>query len=243
MQKSLKIASILGFSLMLSTTALAWFHGGTVHDVQNEIKQAVEKAKLGEIEGKIGKIKENMKTMQKPLENLAALRDDIQNSIGALHAFKKKTTGILHDEKNSIKELYNLQLAEEANIPNLKAEAKRLNDLQEREIFQTIDTATDTSEAAVAIQNEAKKIIQEHSDGLISEQQKNILLKGLAARMSNLNAINEAQSAANTMAADARDAAERKTTAVIGKQSEFYISGSNEKEAAAQSAASRIRLP
>lgn len=243
MQKSLKIASVLGVSFMLSTTALAWFHGGTVHDVQNEIKQAVEKAKLGEIEGKIGKIKENMKTMNKPLENLAALRDDIQNSIGALNAFKKKTTGILNDEKNSLKELYTIKLADEATLTNLEKESKRLDALQEKEILQTIDTANDTSEAAVAVQNEVKKVLQEYSEGLISEQQKNVLLKGLAARMANVNAMNEAQSAANTMAADAREASERQMTAVIGKQYEFGIEGNKNKATSEQVAESRIKLP
>lgn len=243
MQKSLKIASVLGVSFMLSTTALAWFHGGTVHDVHNEIKQAVEKAKLGEIEGKIGKIKENMKTMNKPLENLAALRDDIQNSIGALNAFKKKTTGILNDEKNSLKELYTIKLADEATLTNLEKESKRLDALQEKEILQTIDTANDTSEAAVAVQNEVKKVRQEYSEGLISEQQKNVLLKGLAARMANVNAMNEAQSAANTMAADAREASERQMTAVIGKQYEFGIEGNQNKATSEQVAESRIKLP
>ena len=243
MQRSLKIASILGLSLVLSTTALARFHGGTVHDVQNEIKQAVEKAKLSEIEGKIGKIKENMKTMNKPLENLTALRDDIQNSIGALNAFKKKTTGILHDEENSLKELYTLKIDEEATITDLKKDSKRLDALQEKEIFQTIDTANDTSEAAVAVQNEVKKVLQEYSEGLISEQQKNVLLKGLAARMSNVNAMNEAQSTANTMAADAREASERQMTAVIGKQYEFGIESNKNKEAAEQAASSRIKFP
>lgn len=216
----LKLAIIAGVAVVLATSAMArvHFHGGTIHDPRNEIKEKILNTKLDKISEQIKIAKNNLETWTKPLDNIKAYGDDIKRVMSDLNAFKKDTQGILHNEQQSIKELYNLKINDESTIGDLKREQQRLDRLHENEIIHTLERANNASEANEVINQQAQDILKQYNDGVISEQQKNAMLQSLLVLAKNNNAMVENQSFANELANHARQHSEEVTKQVMGKQ-------------------------
>ena len=216
----LKFAIIAGVAVVLATSAMArvHFHGGTIHDPRNEIKEKILNTKLDKISEQIKTAKNNLETWTKPLDNIKAYGDDIKRVISDLNAFKKDTQGILHSEQQSIKELYNLKINDESTIGDLKREQQRLDRLHENEIIHTLERANNASEANEVLNQQAQDILKQYNDGVISEQQKNAMLQSLIVLAKNNNAMVENQSFANELANHARQHSEEVTKQVMGKQ-------------------------
>ena len=219
----LKFAVIAGVAFIVATSAMArvHFHGGTIHDPRNEIKEKMLNAKLDKISEQIKTVKNYLETWSKPLDNIKDYGEDIRRSIGALNAFKKDTVGILHNEQQSIKELYTLKLDEDSTVADLQANQQRLDGLQEQEIVHTLQRANDASQASDAINQKAQEILQQYNAGVISEQQKNAMLQSLLVLAKNNNAMVENQSFANELANEARQRSEQITKQAMGKQWEL----------------------
>ena len=161
----LKFAIIAGVAVVLSTSAMArvHFHGGTIHDPRNEIKEKILNTKLDKISEQIKTAKNNLETWTKPLDNIKAYGDDIKRVISDLNAFKKDTQGILHSEQQSIKELYNLKINDESTIGDLKREQQRLDRLHENEIIHTLERANNASEANEVLNQQAQDILKQYN--------------------------------------------------------------------------------
>ena len=105
----------------------------------------------------------------------------------------------------------------------LKENSKRFDAMQEQEILNTVQRANQMQDFETAIQTQVDKILADRQAGVISETQKNLLLKSLLVQTKNANAIVSNQAAINDSAELMRQRAEARIVQAIQMQHSFAI--------------------
>ena len=95
--------------------------------------------------------------------------------------------------------------------------------MQEQEILNTVQRANQMQDFETAIQTQVDKILADRQAGVISETQKNLLLKSLLVQTKNANAIVANQAAINDSAELMRQRAEARIVQAIQMQHSFAI--------------------
>lgn len=245
-KRLLTVASITGLCICLATSVgFAKFRGGTVYDIQNEIKEAILAAKNSEIYQLMTDYKELQKKMYAPLANIQQIQQDISKSIGSINGFKKYTIGFLNreskDAKTTLTDAYKINMLNGIDAAALEAEKKRIENLRETEIMQTLTVAKDTSDAQAQLKAEADKIIALQTEGTLSEQQKIAMLKALYAQSLNLKAMAINQNVMQHIADDAATSSEGQITSIQEQSSSMTLVNGNASEIRQQMANNRIK--
>ena len=210
------------------STAEGWrFRGGTVEDIINGIKQTVEKVKQSEIAQQYGVLKEYQKEYNSVLKELKSFGEEVQ-SLAHADIFDMKLDGILSAQNQTQKDIkarmMEIDFSKEGlTSETLKENGKRFDAVQEQEILNTVQRANQMQEFEESIQAQVDKILADRQAGVISETQKNLLLKSLLVQTKNANAIVANQAVINDSAELMRQRAEARIVQAIQMQNSFTI--------------------
>ena len=175
---------IVSFIMFFSVFSIAegWhFRGGTVEDIINGIKQTVEKVKQSEIAQQYGVLKEYQKEYNSVLKELKSFGEEVQ-SLAHADIFDMKLDGVLAAQNQTQKDIKDRMMEidfskEGLTSETLKENSKRFDAMQEQEILNTVQRANQMQDFETAIQTQVDKILADRQAGVISETQKNLLLK------------------------------------------------------------------
>ena len=221
---------IVSFIMFFSVFSIAegWhFRGGTVEDIINGIKQTVEKVKQSEIAQQYGVLKEYQKEYNSVLKELKSFGEEVQ-SLAHADIFDMKLDGVLAAQNQTQKDIKERMMEidfskEGLTSETLKENSKRFDAMQEQEILNTVQRANQMQDFETAIQTQVDKILADRQAGVISETQKNLLLKSLLVQTKNANAIVANQAAINDSAELMRQRAEARIVQAIQMQNSFAI--------------------
>ena len=201
------------------------FWDGTVEDIINGIKQTVNKVKQSEIAQQYGVLKEYQQEYNSVLKELKSFGEEVQTLTHA-DIFDIKLDGILSTQNQTQKDIKERMMEidfskEGLTSETLKENSKRFDAMQEQEILNTVQRANQMQDFETAIQTQVDKILADRQAGVISEMQKNLLLKSLLVQTKNANAIVANQAAINDSAALMRQRAEARIVQAIQMQHSF----------------------
>lgn len=207
---SLKKGAVVGVvvlccCLLFSGTSHAWrFRGGTVEDIINGIKQTLETAKQSEIAQSYATLKKYETEYNSVLKNLNEFSDEIKNLTHA-KIVDNDLDGILSAQKDADKQVQSMtnidySTAGGLTLRTLEINQKRFDKLQDQEILNTQERATQLEDFELQIQNQVAQILSDRSEGVISEQQKILLLRNLLVQLKNATAITGNQAVINDSA-------------------------------------------
>lgn len=227
MTRNIKITIATCVCLLSVASSFAFgFHGGTINDIQNRIKEEVLKLKDSEIAQKFNELKELQKTYNEQFKELAKYKEDINHTISNLRGLTKEAGGILDEPKkarNELKDLYTFEFLNDENNLTFKGVSSDIADKHEAENTSTFTRANQLNEITQDINAEMEKVMKDYSDGVISEQQKNLLLQSLLLQSKNANALTKNQMTLNTIYNDASQSAENKIATGVSKEQSFQL--------------------
>ena len=233
-KKPFIICIVISFLIIFSVFNIAegWhFRGGTVEDIINGIKQTVEKVKQSEIAQQYGVLKDYQKEYNSVLKELKSFGEEVQTLTHA-DIFDMKLDGILSAQNQTQKDIKDRMMEidfskEGLTSDTLRENKNRFDAMQEQEILNTVQRANQMQEFEESIYAQVDKILADRQAGVISETQKNLLLKSLLVQTKNANAIVANQAAINDSSALMRQRAEARIVQAIQMQHSFTIPDEN----------------
>lgn len=223
---------ILVGTLLLSAAAVpvfGWhFHGGSVEDIQNRIKQALETAKQSEIYTQYKTMTENYQKVYAAWKEMDAsarsLWDEVDGSI-----VKKPLSAMLGkdgDLEDILEERtkFNL-LSEGGNVASTRKDnVDRLKNIHQQEFINTIDAANNTEAVTNAAVDEAHAVTASiPSEGMLAVQQKNAVLTSYEGTVSNANDAVLAQEAVGDWSLTALRGNLETEAGLYAKEQEMYM--------------------
>lgn len=236
MKKKKVIISITAglLSMIIATSfASAKFRGGSVIDVARvakETQKVVEETKIlseittlrdlqEEFFGYLGQVEKEVLTVVKEANILS---NSVNGIIGAENTYQAK-----------VENLYSIDFLSDkyGNTPEAwKANHARLSEAYEKEYKNSVDVAQKSADISSRIELQRDKILNDYSKGVISEKQKELMLKGLLATSKNTNAMLSNQVMVNAITDDMRTKTKEKLTDAQQQYHSFgFISADDQK--------------
>lgn len=236
-----------------TTTEARWhFRGGEVHDPINEVKQKLSTLKESEKLKSFSTLKDLEKKWNAHYEEFKHHKEIISGIVREAKALRDNAKGILtmkDDAIKQIKELYSLDFlhakdGELYDVHFLEKNEKRIDENHQDEIVNTADKASATTDLANKNAKETEKILNDTTEGVKSETQKQVLVEGMIANQLTANAMLQNQKLTLRMANDARERASHEINGAKRQMNEFVVqSGFNEETKAKVKSSTFTRMP
>ena len=220
------------------------FRGGSVEDVTNRIKQAVETARQGDIAARYKDITEFHKKIMKQLDDIKGVKKDIEGVIGQALGVKKYTMGFLNRDKivRDVQDLYTISW-DDISRKGLEAEKERVAEIRRKEREQAIRAATDASRKAELATEKAQDIVAMKTSGVLGERQKIAMLQAMSAAVKNQNTMAANQQFAMKLAEEAEESNADALAVPALASNKFTLPPKSDYKTREELKAGRLQLP
>lgn len=210
--KKIIIPVAVGFlSVVIVTSfASAKFRGGSVIDVARVAKETQKVIEETKILSEITTLHDLQEEFFKVIDDLGQLENDVLTVVEEANILSNSVNGII-GAKNTyqakVENLYSIDFLSNkyGNTPEAwKDNHKRLSEAYENEYKNSIDVAQKSEDISSKIGLLRDKILSDYSKGVISEKQKELMLKALLATSKNTNAMLNNQVMVNAVTDDMR---------------------------------------
>ena len=239
MKKKKVIISITAglLSMIIATSfASAKFRGVSVIDgarVAKETQKVVEETK---ILSEITTLRDLQEEFFGFIDDLGQVEKEVLTVVKEANILSNSVNGIIGAENTyqaKVENLYSIDFLSDkyGNTPEAwKANHARLSEAYEKEYKNSVDVAQKSADISSRIELQRDKILNDYSKGVISEKQKELMLKGLLATSKNTNAMLSNQVMVNAITDDMRTKTKEKLTDAQQQYHSFgFISADDQK--------------
>ena len=210
--KKIIISVAVGFlSVVIVTSfASAKFRGGSVIDVARVAKETQKVIEETKILSEITTLHDLQEEFFKVLDDLGQLENDVLTVVEEANILSNSVNGIIGAQNTyqaEVENLYSIDFLSNkyGNTPEAwKDNHQRLSEAYENEYKNSIDVAQKSEDISSKIDLQRDKILSDYSKGVISEKQKELILKALLATSKNTNAMLNNQVMVNAVTDDMR---------------------------------------
>ena len=209
-KKKIIISAAIGLLAMMIVTSIAGakFRGGSVIDVARVVKETQKVIDETEILAEISELSNLQKEFFGCLDDLVQFEDDILAVVKEANILSNSVNGIIGAEntyKAKVESLYSIDFLTNkyGNTPEAwKANHERLAAAYDAEYKNSVDTAQKSEDLSRKIDMQRDNILKDYSKGVISEKQKELLLKALLVTSKNANGMLNNQVMINAITSD-----------------------------------------
>ena len=209
-KKKIIILVITGLlSMMIVTSiAVAKFRGGSVIDVARVVKETQKVVEETNILVEITRIKDLQKEFFGNFADLTQFKNNVLTIVKDANILSNSGNGIIGPENTypaKVESLYNIDFLTNkyGNTPEAwRANSERLAEAYENEYKNSIDVAQKSGDISSKVDLQREKILEDYATGVISERQKELLLKGLLVTIKNTNGMLNNQVMVNAITDD-----------------------------------------
>lgn len=230
MKKKISIVLSVIFLFGSAMPVMGWgFHGGTIQDIQNRIKQALETAKQSEVYAEYKAMTENYQKIYAAFKGLnrsaSALWGDVEGSI-----IKNPLSAMLDKDKN-IKQVLQERtqfdlLQDGGNIgPVRRDNIDRLKNIHQQEFQNGVDAAQNSADLSSSVEDHTDELIQSlrDNDGSLATYQKIALLSADEVTIQNANNAVLAQETMSDWSREALHGNLKTEEGLYQKEQDFYL--------------------
>ena len=239
MKKKKVIISITAglLSMIIATSfASAKFRGGSVIDVARVAKETQKVVKETKILSEITTLRDLQEEFFGFIDDLGQVEKEVLTVVKEANILSNSVNGIIGAENTyqaKVENLYSIDFLSDkyGNTPEAwKANHARLSEAYEKEYKNSVDVAQKSADISSRIELQRDKILNDYSKGVISEKQKELMLKGLLATSKNTNAMLSNQVMVNAITDDMRTKTKEKLTDAQQQYHSFgFISADDQK--------------
>ena len=213
MKKKKVIISITAglLSMIIATSfASAKFRGGSVIDVARVAKETQKVVEETKILSEITTLRDLQEEFFGFIDDLGQVEKEVLTVVKEANILSNSVNGIIGAENTyqaKVENLYSIDFLSDkyGNTPEAwKANHARLSEAYEKEYKNSVDVAQKSADISSRIELQRDKILNDYSKGVISEKQKELMLKGLLATSKNTNAMLSNQVMVNAITDDMR---------------------------------------
>ena len=219
-KKKVIISAAVGLlSIMIVTSfASAKFRGGSVIDAARVVKETQKVVEETKILSEITKIRELQEEFFNHFKHLGEFKNNVLQIAKEANILSNSVNGIIGGAgyKDKVEELYSIDFLTNkyGNTPEAwKSNQERLSKAYENEYKNSIDVAQKSEKISSQVDLQREKILDNYSKGVISETQKELLLKALLATTKNTNAMLNNQVMVNAVTEDMQERTKEKMAA------------------------------
>ncbi|WP_330365948.1 hypothetical protein [Phascolarctobacterium faecium] len=221
MKKKKVIISITAglLSMIIATSfASAKFRGGSVIDVARVAKETQKVVEETKILSEITTLRDLQEEFFGFIDDLGQVEKEVLTVVKEANILSNSVNGIIGAENTyqaKVENLYSIDFLSDkyGNTPEAwKANHARLSEAYEKEYKNSVDVAQKSADISSRIELQRDKILNDYSKGVISEKQKELMLKGLLATSKNTNAMLSNQVMVNAITDDMRTKTKEKLT-------------------------------
>ena len=237
MKKKKVIISITAglLSMIIATSfASAKFRGGSVIDVARVAKETQKVVEETKILSEITTLRDLQEEFFGFIDDLGQVEKEVLTVVKEANILSNSVNGIIGAENTyqaKVENLYSIDFLSDkyGNTPEAwKANHARLSEAYEKEYKNSVDVAQKSADISSRIELQRDKILNDYSKGVISEKQKELMLKGLLATSKNTNAMLSNQVMVNAITDDMRTKTKEKLTDAQ-QQYHSFISADDQK--------------
>ena len=239
MKKKKVIISITAglLSMVIATSfASAKFRGGSVIDVARVAKETQKVVEETKILSEITTLRDLQEEFFGFIDDLGQVEKEVLTVVKEANILSNSVNGIIGAENTyqaKVENLYSIDFLSDkyGNTPEAwKANHARLSEAYEKEYKNSVDVAQKSADISSRIELQRDKILNDYSKGVISEKQKELMLKGLLATSKNTNAMLSNQVMVNAITDDMRTKTKEKLTDAQQQYHSFgFISADDQK--------------
>lgn len=239
MKKKKVIISITAglLSMIIATSfASAKFRGGSVIDVARVAKETQKVVEETKILSEITTLRDLQEEFFGFIDDLGQVEKEVLTVVKEANILSNSVNGIIGAENTyqaKVENLYSINFLSDkyGNTPEAwKANHARLSEAYEKEYKNSVDVAQKSADISSRIELQRDKILNDYSKGVISEKQKELMLKGLLATSKNTNAMLSNQVMVNAITDDMRTKTKEKLTDAQQQYHSFgFISADDQK--------------
>ncbi|MEQ2812958.1 hypothetical protein AAAV04_03590 [Phascolarctobacterium faecium] len=239
MKKKKVIISITAglLSMIIATSfASAKFRGGSVIDVARVAKETQKVVEETKILSEITTLRDLQEEFFGFIDDLGQVEKEVLTVVKEANILSNSVNGIIGAENTyqaKVENLYSIDFLSDkyGNTPEAwKANHARLSEAYEKEYKNSVDVAQKSADISSRIELQRDKILNDYSKGVISEKQKELMLKGLLATSKNTNAMLSNQVMVNAITDDMRTKTKEKLTDAQQQYHSFgFISADDQK--------------
>ena len=239
MKKKKVIISITAglLSMIIATSfASAKFRGGSVIDVARVAKETQKVVEETIILSEITTLRDLQEEFFGFIDDLGQVEKEVLTVVKEANILSNSVNGIIGAENTyqaKVENLYSIDFLSDkyGNTPEAwKANHARLSEAYEKEYKNSVDVAQKSADISSRIELQRDKILNDYSKGVISEKQKELMLKGLLATSKNTNAMLSNQVMVNAITDDMRTKTKEKLTDAQQQYHSFgFISADDQK--------------
>ena len=239
MKKKKVIISITAglLSMIIATSfASAKFRGGSVIDVARVAKETQKVVEETKILSEITTLRDLQEEFFGFIDDLGQVEKEVLTVVKEANILSNSVNGIIGSENTyqaKVENLYSIDFLSDkyGNTPEAwKANHARLSEAYEKEYKNSVDVAQKSADISSRIELQRDKILNDYSKGVISEKQKELMLKGLLATSKNTNAMLSNQVMVNAITDDMRTKTKEKLTDAQQQYHSFgFISADDQK--------------
>lgn len=231
MKKKKVIISITAglLSMIIATSfASAKFRGGSVIDVARVAKETQKVVEETKILSEITTLRDLQEEFFGFIDDLGQVEKEVLTVVKEANILSNSVNGIIGAENTyqaKVENLYSIDFLSDkyGNTPEAwKANHARLSEAYEKEYKNSVDVAQKSADISSRIELQRDKILNDYSKGVISEKQKELMLKGLLATSKNTNAMLSNQVMVNAITDDMRTKTKEK---LIDAQQQYHSFG------------------
>lgn len=228
-KKIIVISATVGLlSMMIVTSASAKFRGGSVIDAARVVKEAQKVIEETNILAEITKIRDIREEIFSHFEDLALFKNSVLDIVKEANILSNSVNGIIGAEdsyKEKVESLYSIDFLTNkyGNTPEAwKDNYERLSEAYENEYKYSVDVAQKSEDIISKVDLQREKILKDYSKGIISEKQKELMLKALLVASKNANAMLNNQVIVNAITDDMRTRTKEK---LVDAQRQYHSFG------------------
>lgn len=239
MKKKKVIISITAglLSMIIATSfASAKFRGGSVIDVARVAKETQKVVEETKILSEITTLRDLQEEFFGFIDDLGQVEKEVLTVVKEANILSNSVNGIIGAENTyqaKVENLYSIDFLSDkyGNTPEAwKTNHARLSEAYEKEYKNSVDVAQKSADISSRIELQRDKILNDYSKGVISEKQKELMLKGLLATSKNTNAMLSNQVMVNAITDDMRTKTKEKLTDAQQQYHSFgFISADDQK--------------
>ena len=239
MKKKKVIISITAglLSMIIATSfASAKFRGGSVIDVARVAKETQKVVEETKILSEITTLRDLQEEFFGFIDDLGQVEKEVLTVVKEANILSNSVNGIIGAENTyqaKVENLYSIDFLSDkyGNTPEAwKANHARLSEAYEKEYKNSVDVAQKSADISSRIELQRDKILNDYSKGVLSEKQKELMLKGLLATSKNTNAMLSNQVMVNAITDDMRTKTKEKLTDAQQQYHSFgFISADDQK--------------
>ena len=219
-KKKVIISITVGLLSMIIATsfASAKFRGGSVIDVARVAKETQKVVEETKILSEITTLRDLQEEFFGFIDDLGQVEKEVLTVVKEANILSNSVNGIIGAENTyqaKVENLYSIDFLSDkyGNTPEAwKANHARLSEAYEKEYKNSVDVAQKSADISSRIELQRDKILNDYSKGVISEKQKELMLKGLLATSKNTNAMLSNQVMVNAITDDMRTKTKEKLT-------------------------------